>query len=71
LLVMKVEPQGPAEQAGIMLGDILVALAGHPIGDLDDLQAQLSGNRIGASVPATVVRGGKRQELTVTIGERR
>jgi S1-C subfamily serine protease len=70
LLVMGVEPGGPADQAGLMLGDILVSLAGQSVGDADELQAQLGGDRVGTAVPVTVFRGGQRRDLTVTIGER-
>lgn len=70
LLVMGVEPGGPADQAGVMLGDVLATLAGQPIRDPDELQAQLGGDRVGTAAPLVVVRGGERRELSVTIGER-
>jgi len=70
LLVMGVEPEGPADRGGVLLGDILVGLAGQPVRDIDELQALLGPDRVGTAVPATVVRGGERRELSVTIGER-
>jgi S1-C subfamily serine protease len=70
LLVMGVEPGGPADSAGLMLGDILISFASQPIADADDLQAQLGGDRVGTGVPVVVFRGGERRELTVTVGER-
>lgn len=70
LLVVSVEPGGPAEKAGLFMGDTLVALDGQPIRHLDDLLAALSGDRIGATVPARVVRGGELRDLSVMIGER-
>jgi S1-C subfamily serine protease len=70
LLAVSVEPGGPAEKAGLFMGDTLVALAGQPIRHLDDLLAALSGDRVGATVNARVVRGGELRELNVVIGER-
>ncbi len=70
LLVVSVEPGGPADKAGLFMGDTLVTLGGQPIRHLDDLLATLSGDRIGATVPARVVRGGEPRDLNVVIGER-
>lgn len=70
LLVVSVEPGGPAEKAGLFMGDTLIALAGQPIRHLDDLLAALSSDRIGATVPARVVRGGEVRGLNVVVGER-
>jgi S1-C subfamily serine protease len=70
LLLVSVEPGGPAEQGGLLLGDTIVALAGQPVAAMDDLLDGLSGERVGVAVPVRVVRGGQVQELTVVIGER-
>ncbi len=70
LLTVSVEPGGPAEKAGFFMGDTLVALDKQPIRHLDDLLAALSGDRVGATVKASVVRGGQVRELSVVVGER-
>jgi S1-C subfamily serine protease len=70
LLLVSVEPRGPAGQAGLLLGDTIVALDGEPVRHMDELLALLSGDRVGAAMPVRFVRGGQVQELTVTIGER-
>ncbi len=70
LLAVSVEPGGPAEHAGIFMGDTLVALDAQPIRHLDDLLAALSSDRVGATVTARVVRGGQLREVSVVIGER-
>jgi S1-C subfamily serine protease len=70
LLVVAVEPNGPAEQGGVLIGDVLVGLGGQRIRDTDDLRDQLGPERVGQATSLRVVRGGEPRELTVTIGER-
>jgi len=70
LLVVGVEPGGPADTAGILLGDALVALDGTPVGDPSDVLAMLGAERVGTPVRAEIVRGGEKVEVAVTVGER-
>ena len=70
LLVVGVEDGSPAGKGGILLGDILVSLDDTPVTDTDELQALLTGGRVGREVPVDVVRGGELQTLRVTVGER-
>jgi S1-C subfamily serine protease len=70
LLVAMVEPGGPAEKAGIMIGDILVALEGKPLASRSDLQDVTDSERVGKSVQLRILRGGAARDVAVTIGER-
>jgi S1-C subfamily serine protease len=70
LLVNQVVEGGPAEAAGLFLGDTILAVAGEPVRHHDDLVARLSGDRVGAAVPFRILRGGQVVELSVVIGER-
>ena len=68
-MVVSVQPGGPAENGGVMLGDLLVELAGKPVADTDDVQAALE-ESVGKSVPARIVRGGANVNLDITVGLR-
>jgi S1-C subfamily serine protease len=70
LLVVSVEPGGPADRGGLILGDLLVALDGRAIASTEDLLAQLGPERVGQATPLRVIRGGELHDLTITIGER-
>jgi serine protease DegQ len=70
LLVVGVEDESPAGRGGVLVGDILVSLDATPVTDTDELQALLTGDRVGREVPVVVVRGGELKTLHVTVGER-
>lgn len=70
LLVVRVEPGSPAEQGGLMVGDVLTAFDGQTLTDTDELQGLLAGERVGAAVPVQVLRGGNLTTLKVTVGQR-
>lgn len=70
LLLVGVEPNGPADRGGLLMGDLLVGLGGDPIKDTDDLQWALRSERVGQSVQARVVRGGELREIALQVGER-
>lgn len=70
LLLVAVEPNSPAEKGGLMLGDVIVALDGHPVRVPDELLAGLTGDKVGKDAKIKLVRGGQILEATVTVGER-
>ncbi|HEY3249396.1 MAG TPA: trypsin-like peptidase domain-containing protein [bacterium] len=70
VIVISVEPKSPAEQAGIVLGDVLVAIAGAPVRHLDDVLSRLGPDSIGKPVVVKLVRGGEAKELSVSVSER-
>lgn len=71
LLLIGVEKDSPAEAAGLMVGDIIVAIDGQPVRDHDELFASLSGDVIDKPIPVEVLRGGQPQSISVTIGARK
>jgi S1-C subfamily serine protease len=70
LLIVSVEPGSPAETAGLMLGDTIVALGGEPVRHLDELLAGLPGDLVGVEAVVRVLRAGELQEVRVSVGER-
>jgi S1-C subfamily serine protease len=70
LLVVTVEAGGPAERAGLLLGDIVVAFAGQAVRDPGELRDLLGSDRVGQTVPLRIIRGGEPKELSITVGER-
>ena len=70
LIVLSVEKDSPAERGGMVIGDILLTLGGRSLKDTRDVQAFLTGENIGKTVPAGIIRGGKRAELSLTVGEK-
>jgi S1-C subfamily serine protease len=70
ILVVGVEPESPAQKAGLAEGDNIVAFKGAPISSIDDLHRLLVGNEIGVESVLTVLRGVDRLELPVTPAER-
>lgn len=70
LLIARVEPGTPADQGGLMIGDIIVGMGGAPVRDTDELQVQLGPDRVGQPTVVRIVRGGELREVSVTVGER-
>jgi S1-C subfamily serine protease len=70
LIVLSLEPAGPASSGGVLIGDILVKLGGKPVQDTDDIQLVLEGHAIGGKVDVEVLRGGESRRIEVIVGER-
>jgi S1-C subfamily serine protease len=70
VILLEVEPGGPAHKAGMLIGDILVSLAGQSIARFEDVQAHLRPENIGKSLTAKIVRGGAVQEVSIPVAER-
>jgi S1-C subfamily serine protease len=70
VLVVHVEPAGPADKAGVLLGDVVVELQGKPVEDTGDIQQLLGSAKIGDTVAATVLRGGAPVKLSITLADR-
>jgi putative serine protease PepD len=67
--VVEVTPGGPADQAGITPGDVIVAVGGTPTPSTEVLGAVLADLEVGQTVPVTVRRDTARQDVQVTLSE--
>jgi S1-C subfamily serine protease len=70
VIIVNVETDSPADRAGVLIGDVLVALDGKPIADIQDVHAMLDPDRVGQPLRAQIMRGGAVIELAVSVGER-
>lgn len=68
-LIARVLPGGPAEKAGIRVGDIIVEFDGVGIGFSSDLPPLVGSTEVGRSAPATIIRDGDKQEIELVIAE--
>lgn len=68
LLIVSVESGSPADDAGLVLGDTIVAFTNNAIRNHDDLLANLTADRIGKKSAVSIVRGGALQSVDVTLG---
>jgi len=69
LLVVAVEPQSPADKAGLMQGDTLLALDGTATANLEDLYASLRKIKVGSTQTIKVARAGELKDIQITVGE--
>ena len=68
-MIIAVEPNAPADKAGILLGDLLVALDDQPTADPRDVLSALGPDTVGKALRATLLRGGEPVTVSITVGE--
>jgi serine protease Do len=68
-LVEKVQPGGPAADAGIRRGDVVTALGSQEIRSSGDLISALRNYQPGDTVKLTILRNGEKSQLQVNLGE--
>ncbi|MBL8672491.1 MAG: trypsin-like peptidase domain-containing protein [Alphaproteobacteria bacterium] len=70
VLVLELEPDGPAQRAGIEPGDMVVGLDGAPLTGIDDVLRRLTGDHAGRAVDVVVLRRAERLVLRIVPEER-
>jgi S1-C subfamily serine protease len=63
ILVTSVAPDGAAQSAGLVEGDIIVGFAEEAVGGIDDLHRRLTEDRIGAPTAVTFLRSGRKRHV--------
>ncbi len=66
-VIAEVTPDGPADQAGVEVGDVVIEAGGRPVGGQGGLIAAIRDGRPGEPLTFTVLRDGERLELTATL----
>jgi S1-C subfamily serine protease len=70
VLVVSVDPEGPAARAGVLVGDIVTAWNANPIGRVREVIRLLGTDSVGGTAKLDLLRGGATKSLEVVIGER-
>ena len=70
LMVVSVDPDGPAGRGGVLLGDVITAIDDQAVSEPADMLAQLDGARVGKPARLGLVRAGQLASVTVTVGQR-
>ena len=70
VIVVNVEPNGPADRAGVLIGDVLLEFDDTPVSDTADVQAVLSPESVGKTFRVQMIRGGARVEVAIAVSER-
>jgi serine protease Do len=70
VLISSIAKSGPAEQAGLKVGDIITSVDGKPVKDGDELVNIISARHPGSTAKIGYVRNGKEDSATVTIADR-
>ncbi len=68
-LIVGLSSGGPADKAGLLVGDIIVSAGGTRVGDIDDLQGALQGVTVGATLALELIRGSALTPVDVVVGE--
>ena len=71
ILVVGIEPDSPAAQAGLTEGDVIVGMDGHPIDDIDGLHRLLTEHRIDVEAPMAILRGAEKRDIVIVPAESR
>jgi S1-C subfamily serine protease len=69
-VVTGVEQGGPASEAGILTGDIVLAVDGAPVSGADDLVRLLDADKIGRTIPLDILRRSEKRRFWVALQER-
>jgi S1-C subfamily serine protease len=70
VIVVNVEPNGPADKAGVLIGDVVIAIDGKSVSDTGDVQVVLGPQSVGKTLNMQIIRGGALVEVAIAPGER-
>jgi len=70
LLIIGVTSGGPADAAGIIVGDLLLEFNGKPVQSAEDLLDRLTGDQVGQRVPVRTLHGGVVRDVEIVVASR-
>ena len=70
ILIVNIDPDGPAARAGLVVGDIVTAWNAQPLARVRDVMRHLGPDSVGNTIDLQVLRGGAPQNVKIVIGER-
>ena len=70
ILIVGIDPDGPAARAGLVIGDIVTAWNAQPLTRVRDVIRLLGPDGVGNTVDLQLLRGGTPKDLKIVIGER-
>jgi S1-C subfamily serine protease len=70
IMIVSVDPGSAADQAGLLLGDIIVAIDDEAIESLQQIQRLLGPQSVGQRLSIQLLRAGQLQTVAATVGER-
>jgi serine protease Do len=68
-LVSAVEPDSPAQKAGLERGDVILTFNGEPVTDSNSLRNRVASSVPGSKAAVTIVRNGREETRQVVLGE--
>jgi S1-C subfamily serine protease len=70
ILIVSIDPDGPAARAGLLIGDIVTAWNAQPLVRVRDVMRRLGPDSVGNTIDLQLLRGGAPKDLKIVIGER-
>lgn len=70
VMALSVEENGPAANAGVLMGDVILSLGEHEIASAEALHAALDPSSVGKQWSVRILRGGALEQVNVTVAER-
>lgn len=68
-VITQIDKDGPADKAGLQVGDILIAVNGQEVKNANDIPVKISTMRPGTKTTMTILRNGKQENVSVTVAE--
>jgi S1-C subfamily serine protease len=69
VLVVEVDPRGPAYESGLRVGDVMIGIGTHEIKQMKDVLSAISKHAIAEDVELTFLRGGWKRSTQLRLRE--